>query len=133
MSLDDSFNIIEDRPVQHILTDGVSMLKNEGEPHWCIECYVYLIIVMVDDMRLYVTADATTRTQNLAGNVYQDVMVNESQFECFAYSVGSINNDVLFGWSHLQGNADLFVARRNEPSTKTSTAIKLSTEIQHPR
>ena len=56
------------------------MLKNEGEFGWCIECYVYLIVVMVDDMRLYVTADATTRTQTLAGGVYQDIMVNESQF-----------------------------------------------------
>ena len=59
------------------------MLMNEGDYNWCTECWVYLIVVMVDDMRLYATADATTRTQNLAGNVFQDVMINEAEFQCF--------------------------------------------------
>ena len=60
-------------------------------------------------------------------------MVNEGQFECFSYSVGSINNDVMFGISHYQGNADLFVARRNQPSTIASSAIKMSSVMEFPR
>ena len=56
--LDDQFNIVEDKPAQHLLSDGVSITMNEGDYHWCKECYIYLIVVMVDDMRLYVTADA---------------------------------------------------------------------------
>ena len=55
---------------------------------------------MMDDMRLYVTADATARIQGISRGVYKDLMVNEGQFECFSYSVGSINNDVMFGISH---------------------------------
>ena len=94
---------------------------------------MYLIVVMVEDMRVYVTPDATTRIQSVGGGVYEDVMVNEGRFQCFSYSVGSILNDVLFGFSNFQGNADLFIARRNEPGSPNSSAIKLSTEIQHPR
>ena len=56
---------------------------SDGEPHWCIECHVYLIVVMIDDMRVYVTADATTRTQNIAGGVVKDILVNEATFKCF--------------------------------------------------
>ena len=129
MNLDETFNIIEDVPAKHILADGVSLLMNEGEPHWCVECYVYLIVVMVDDMRLYVTADATTRTQTLSKGIEMDIMVNESTFKCFQYSIDRLIHDVMFTFNHLQGSSDLFIARRNEPSTTRSTAIKMSTPI----
>ena len=88
---------------------------------------------MIDDMRLYVTADATARVGSISRGVYKDLMVNEGSFECFAYSVGSINNDVLFRMNHYQGNADLYVARRNEPSTIASSAIKMSSVMEYPR
>ena len=52
---------MEDKPAQHILQNGVSVLVNEGEPNFCKKCWVYLVVVMMDDMRLYVTADATAR------------------------------------------------------------------------
>ena len=91
---------MEDRPAQHILQNGQSVLVNEGEPNWCKKCWVYLVVVMMDDMSLYVTADATARIQGISRGVYKDLMVNEGQFECFSYSVGSINNDVMFGISH---------------------------------
>ena len=115
------------------MADGVSVMVNEGDYHWCKECWVYLIVVMHEDMRLYVTADATTRTQSIGSGVYVNVAVNEGEFRCFQYSIGSINNDVLFGFSNFQGNADLYIARRNEPSTPNSSAIKMTSAIEHPR
>lgn len=124
---------MEDRPAQHILANGQSVLVNEGEPNFCKKCWVYLVVVMIDDMRLYVTADATARIGSVSRGVYKDLMVNEGSFECFSYSVGSINNDVLFRMNHYQGNADLYVARRNEPSTIASSAIKMSSVMEYPR
>jgi hypothetical protein len=68
---------MEDRPAKHILANGQSVLVNEGEPNFCKKCWVYLVVVMIDDMRLYVTADATARIGSISRGVYKDLMVNE--------------------------------------------------------
>jgi len=119
--------------VEHILETGVAMMTNEDDKHWCVECWVHVIVIMADDMRVYITAEATTRTSAVSSGVYEDILINAGRFDCFSYSVESIENDVLFGFSNFQGNADLFIARRNEPSTPASSAIRLSTPIQYPR
>lgn len=89
------------------------MMLNEDDKHWCVECWVYLAVIMTDDMRVYITAEARTRTSIISSGVYTDILINAGRFDCFAYAVESVVNDVLFGFSNFQGNADLFIARRN--------------------
>jgi len=58
MSLDSSFKIIEERPAQHILEDGIAIEFNSNDYYWCTRCDVYLIINTIESERLYVTAKA---------------------------------------------------------------------------
>ena len=62
----DEFNIIEERPTTHLLKDGGQAIKmNKGDPYWCTECFIYLIVRMVDDTRLWVTAIAESLSNSL--------------------------------------------------------------------
>lgn len=105
------------------MATGTSVLMTEEDERWCIKCWVYLIVIAEPDERIYVTADATTRTQSVRKGVKDNLAVNAGDFKCFSYGIGSINNDVLFGFYNFQGNADLYIARRYEPSTPVSNAI----------
>jgi len=132
VSYDDTYNFIQDKAAQHILHDGVAYAMNTYDDHWCVECYIYFVVTMKDDMRIYITADAQSRVQSLRGVSY-DMLINEGRFKCYSYSVGSIRNDVQIQIEHLQGNADYYLARRDRPSSPISSAIKLSTPSMHPR
>jgi hypothetical protein len=57
--------VVEDRPASHITDDGLSVLMTDKDIRWCTECYVYLIVNMVEDRRVYVTATATTSNSGI--------------------------------------------------------------------
>jgi hypothetical protein len=132
VSYDNQYNFIEDFAATHLLHDGVAFTMNESNDRWCVECYIYFVVTMVDDMRIYITPDAQSRIQWLRGVSY-DLMVNEGKWQCYSYSVESIKNDVQFRLEHLQGIANYYIARRNLPSSPLSTAIKLRSTYYHPR
>lgn len=58
LSLDSTFKIVEERPAQHILEDGIAIEFNSDDQNWCTRCYVYMIINTIESTRLYVTGEA---------------------------------------------------------------------------
>jgi len=62
---DNKFNLVEDRPASHITKKGRMVLMTNSDPRWCTDCYVYLIVNMLEDRRVYVTATARIGSLNL--------------------------------------------------------------------
>ena len=133
LNLDSTFNVIEERPSTHILKDGVSVKLSSNDYQWCVNCWVYFIVNVIDDRRVYATARSFSRTLNLRSDVNTQLLINEGQTECFAFSVGSMNDDLVCQVNNFQGNADLFLGRRTEPTSISSSSVRLIGAKQHPQ
>jgi len=94
MSHDSKFNVIEERPSTHILKDGVSVKLSSRDYQWCVNCWVYFIVNVIDDRRVYATATAHSRTRVLRDNIKTQVLINEGQTECLSFSVNA-TEDVI--------------------------------------
>ena len=63
--VDSKYSVIEDRPARHITDSGLSVLLTSEDTRWCVDCYVYLIVNMIEDKRIYVTSEATSANKVL--------------------------------------------------------------------
>ena len=96
VSHDSKYSVIEDRPARHITDEGLSVYMTSEDTRWCVNCYVYLIVNMIEDKRLYVTSQARTVNEGLDTNIVNHFSANEGSLECKSYSIGSIKSDALF-------------------------------------
>ena len=70
--------MIEDRPARHITDAGLSVLLTSDNTRWCVDCYVYLIVNMIEDKRIYVTSEATSANKSLIQTIDNFLLVNEA-------------------------------------------------------
>ena len=120
--------MIEDRPARHITDAGLSVLLTSDNTRWCVDCYVYLIVNMIEDKRLYVTSEATSANKSLIQTIDNYLLVNEADTQCRSFSIGSSEVDTLFSVTNFQGVADLFLAKRTEPSNIDSSSVVMVTK-----
>ena len=130
--VDDKLSVIEDRPTPHLLDTGISVMMNNKDYNWCTNCNLYLIVNMIDDKRVYVTGSATSISSSLSNTLKRYFMVNDGKTECLSYSIASTENDQVYTVKNFQGAADIFVARKNEPATKSSSSVRLLSENLYP-
>ena len=129
---DGKFSVIEDHPASHITDLGLSVLMTSKDIRWCTNCYVYLIVNMIEDRRIYVTAEAKTSNDGILEGIDSYLLANEGSIECLSYSIGSSKDDALFHFYNFQGGADFFLAKRTEPTSADSSAVVLKTKISYP-
>ena len=77
-----------------------------------MDCYIYLLVHLIEDKRIYVTAVATTTNKSIIGDIGNYMLANEGDIECKSYSIGSSTFDTLFKVTNFQGDADFFLAKR---------------------
>lgn len=56
VSLDDDFYIIEEKPATHFVSNGVGFKFSEKDHNWCVKCYIYVIVNIVEEGRYYITS-----------------------------------------------------------------------------
>ena len=120
--------MIEDRPARHITDAGLSVLLTSDNTRWCVDCYVYLIVNMIEDKRIYVMSEATSANKSLIQTINNYLLVNEADIQCRSFSIGSSEVDTLFSVTNFQGVADLFLAKRTEPSSVQSSSVVMVTK-----
>jgi len=120
--------VIEDRPARHITDSGLSVMLTKDDTRWCVDCYIYLIVNMIEDRRIYVTAEATTGNKSIIEKIDNYLLANEGKIECKSYSIGSTESDTLFSVTNFQGDADFFLAKRTKPSSISSSSVVLVTK-----
>ena len=76
--VDSKYSVIEDRPARHITDSGLSVLLTSDNTRWCVDCYVYLIVNMIEDKRIYVTSEATSANKSLIQTIDNYLLVNEA-------------------------------------------------------
>lgn len=57
--------MIEDKAVSHMTDKGLNFYMTDDDPNWCTECYVYVIVNMIEDRRIYVTASTMTSNEGI--------------------------------------------------------------------
>jgi len=88
--------VVEDRPASHVTDDGLSVFLTDTDTRWCTECYVYLIVNMVEDRRVYIKATAMTNNSGILKDLDNHLLANVGQIECQPYSIGGSTYDALF-------------------------------------
>ena len=132
LAVDSTFSVVEDRPARHITDSGLSVLLTEDDTRWCTDCYIYLIVNMIEDKRIYVTAEASSANKSLIQTIDNFLLVNESDMQCRSFSIGSSEVDTLFSVTNFQGCADFFLAKRTEPSSMQSSSVVMTTKESSP-
>ena len=66
------------------------------DTRWCVNCYVYVIVTMIEDRRLYVRAEARSGNPGIVEGIDTHLLVNEGNIECVSYSIGSSTKDAMF-------------------------------------
>jgi hypothetical protein len=128
--LDSHFNLIEEKQEALVLENSLIIQQTKQSSAWCTECDVYIIIVTVGDRRLYVTTSASNYNDEVGSSVVSTATVLRNQIECYSYTVLSKDKDLIFDVNNYQGNIDLFVAALFQPSTTTSSSVKLLSKVQ---
>jgi hypothetical protein len=67
----------------------------ESDVGWCTNCYVYLMLDVINGAKYYLTATPTNRNPTIVANLPQNVIVNALQQECLQYYVSGATNDLL--------------------------------------
>ena len=124
--------MVEDHPASHVTDLGLSVIMTTKDTRWCTNCYVFLIVNMIEDRRIYVTAEAKTTNDGILEGINSYLLANEGSIECLSYSIGSSKDDALFHFYNFQGGADFFLAKRSEPSSIDSSSVVLRTRISYP-
>jgi hypothetical protein len=58
LSLDDKFQIVEERPASHIDERSIGLKFGNNDYAWCTDCNVYAILSVEQEARYYVTSIA---------------------------------------------------------------------------
>ena len=95
--------MVEDRPARHITDSGLSVILTSDDTRWCVDCYVYLIVNMIEDKRIYVTSEAFSANKSLIDTIDNFFLVNENDIQCSSFSIGSSEVDTLFSVTNFQG------------------------------
>lgn len=56
VSLDNNFYLIEEKPASHITENGIAIKFGENDFQWCVKCYIYVILNIVEEGRYYITS-----------------------------------------------------------------------------
>jgi len=88
---------------------------------------------MIEDRRVYITGSSSRINTQMANNVPRQFLVNEGKTECLQYNLGSRKNDQIYSVRNFQGSADLYLARKNKPSSKYSGAVTHLSESLYPQ
>lgn len=73
------------------------------EKLWCSDCYVYIIVNMIEDKRLYATGKSSMLGQageGLVSNIGNTFLANAGRFECQLYTVSSGKNDLTLSFTN---------------------------------
>jgi hypothetical protein len=125
LSMDGYFHLVEELPAAHLLSEGLAVKFGESHPSWCVQCFVYAILNVVEEGRYYVTAEARHGNDALSATLPSEIMVNPFQQECFSYFVLKTQFDVRFDIDGYAGHADVYVAPRDKPAGPSSDRIRL--------
>ena len=124
--------MIEDRAISHMTDKGLSLLMTEADATWCVDCYIYVIVNMVEDRRIYVTASTKTTNEGISLlDVSYYLLANAGNVECETYSIKSSEFDAHFSFSSFQGAANFFIAKRTFPQSINSSSVVIQTKKSH--
>lgn len=125
LSLDPHFYLIEEKPANHILDNGIGIKFGKGDFAWCVQCYVYVILNVYDEQRYYVTSNAVREADPFTEKVDLEVMVNPFQQQCWQYFVLRNREDLRVDITGYVGTADIYLSARDAPTDPLDTRIVL--------
>ena len=67
-------------------------MLNKQDYKWCTSCYIYIIVNMIEDRRVYITGEASQIDNNLINGVPKYLLANEGKTECLSHSIVSVEN-----------------------------------------
>lgn len=121
LSLDDNFQIIEEKPASHLSKTSVGLKFGTKDYKWCTDCTVYIIMNLVIEDRYYITSVSRADNDVLTTTLPTTVMVNPFQQECYTYFVLKTLQDVRVNVEGFTGQADLYAAPWVIPNGPEST------------
>jgi hypothetical protein len=86
---------------------------------------VYVVLNVVVEQRYYLTSLSKQYNEALSTTLSQTLMVNPFEQECYEYFVLRTKYDVRFFVYGYTGQADIYVAARNEPEGPKSNRVHL--------
>lgn len=75
--------------------------------------------------RVYVTTAAQNYNPEVGSTVSSLATILANEIECYSFTILTKDKDVLFAANNFQGHVDLFVAALYQPSSTTSSSVKL--------
>lgn len=103
LSLDQDFQIIEEKPSAHFTSTSMAMKFGKLEPKWCTRCTVYLILNIERGDRYYVTTTARADNDQVSDLLPSIVYANAFQQECYPYFILRANYDLVINLEGYQG------------------------------
>jgi len=125
LSLDKNFYIIEEQPASHVVDNAIAIKFGRDSDRWCTKCWVYIVLNVVVEQRYYITSISKQYNDALSTTLSQDIMVNPFEQECYEYFVLRTKYDARFFVYGYTGQADIYVAARNEPEGPKSNRVHL--------
>jgi hypothetical protein len=117
ISLDDNFYLIEEKPASHVVDNGVAIKFGSNDYSWCVKCYVYVILNIVEESRYYITSYGRHENDDLSTYISTEIMVNPFTQECFGYFVLRTKYDVRFDIDGYAGHAEVYISPRDTPDS----------------
>ena len=79
---DGNFSLLESKEARHVTERGINVLVTSADSRWCVNCYVYLIVNIIEDRRIYVTTKALSENPPLVTGISSDLIANAGLTEC---------------------------------------------------
>lgn len=108
-----------------LVDDAIIVQQTDKSSNWCRGCTVWLIVNTIGDKRVQVTASAVNFNPNIDDSLPITAIIPKNQISCYAYPVLTDDQDVLFEVRNYQGSVDLFISALNQPTTTSSSSVKL--------
>lgn len=109
LSLDDTFQIIEEKPASHVSKTSIGLKFGEKDYQWCTNCFIYAIVNIEIEDRYYLTSVARAQNDAFTTTLPSTIMVNPFQQDCFEYFVLKTLEDVRIDVDGFNGQADLYI------------------------
>lgn len=133
LSIDSHFNLIEEKQEAMIFDDALIIQQTKQSANWCVNCDVYVILETVGDRRVYIKTEAVNFNPEIDDKVPIKAAILRNQFECFAFNTQEKTHDLVFTLSNFQGHLDAVLAPNYQPSSRSSSKVKLASMKQSPR
>jgi len=124
LSLDANFYLIEEKPAEHLIENGMGIAFGTSDFSWCTNCYIYLIVNIFEESRYYIVSELIVRSNTLSEDFSQLVMINPFQQTCLDYFVLRAKEDVRLDVQAYTGIVDFYASSRLEPDSPEASNIQ---------